>query len=254
LSRRFVKIGSIGYNPNMDKLTINRYPDKEQAIMFGGNALNSLLEDNKKSAALLLCSGGSALALLDGVSPDNLSDKTTIAVLDERFSVDESVNNFSQLQKTDLYKEAFDKECNFFGTLPRPGETLGQLGARMEKNLRTWRQENPEGKIFATFGLGKDGHIAGIFPYPENADEFHRLFISGGWVAAYTAAGKHRYPERITTTINFFKQINAAVAYISGAEKRPAFLKLLDKNQKIHSLPAMAFYDIKNLEIFTDLE
>ena len=46
--------------------------------------------------------------------------------------------------------QALEKEAIFYGTMPRPKETIEQLAGRFENNLRGWKKENPQGKIIAT--------------------------------------------------------------------------------------------------------
>jgi len=77
--------------------------------------------------------------------------------------------------------------------------------------------------------------------------------MGNDWLAAYEALGKHQFSERITVTITFFKLIDSAVAYICGTEKKLAFQKLAAKSAAVEELPAVSLYEIKNLEIFTDL-
>ena len=68
-------------------------------------------------------------------------------MLDERFSMDTSVNNFAQMQKLDFYNVALEAECSFFGTLARAGETAEDLRKRWDTNLKKWHEENGSGQI-----------------------------------------------------------------------------------------------------------
>lgn len=238
----------------MSELNIQRFQNSDEAAIHAGFALNKLLEDNKDQSVLLLLSGGSAFSLLDSLNPENFSEQTTISVLDERFSSDPKISNFAQLQKTDFYKEVLHANTSFFGTQPKPGETKEQVTARMEKNLRDWKKNNKDGKIFATLGMGTDGHTAGIMPFPESPDEFKKLFENEAWAVAYNAGNKNQFSDRITTTVTFLKQIDASVAYIVGKNKKEAFGRLLQKSDSLPALPALVFYEIKNLQIFTDLQ
>ena len=238
----------------MEFLNVKTYPNAQEAALYAGFALNKILEEQDGKPTLLLLSGGSALSLLEGVNSEYFGEHLTVSMVDERFSQDAAVNNFLQLQKTDFYKDAHGKDANFFGTLPRDKETPGQLAQRWERNLRQWRQDNPLGKIFATLGMGPDGHTAGIMPFPENAEKFARLFESQTWIAAYDAAGKNPHPQRVTATVNFLKQLNGAIAYIAGKEKQIPFDRLRHKQNTAAELPAMVFWSIGNLEIHTDLQ
>jgi 6-phosphogluconolactonase/glucosamine-6-phosphate isomerase/deaminase len=168
--------------------------------------------------------------------------------------VSNGVNNFSQLQKTDFYKTAFDAGCSFFGTSLRPGESPLQLQQRWEHNLRAWQIENPNGKIFATLGMGQDGHTAGIFPFAENAKKFKQLFQVDNWTVAFDAQGKSRYLKRITTTLHFFALIDHAIAFVCGAEKQAKLEQVLAKQGKINELPALGWHKIKKVDVYTDIK
>jgi 6-phosphogluconolactonase/glucosamine-6-phosphate isomerase/deaminase len=238
----------------MSNLTINRFNSREEAAAAAGEALNQYLTENLKNPVLLLLSGGSALSILDYVGPSALSENLSVCVLDERFSEDPIVNNFSQLQKTEFYAFAFEAGCSFFGTLTRPNETAKMLAQRWQTNLQNWLKDNPTGKIFATLGMGADGHTAGIFPMPENPIKFKTLFQSDSLVAEYDATGKTQLPLRITTTLTFLAKINHAIAFVCGMGKKEKLEQVLAKQGKINELPALAWHKISKVEIYTDLK
>ena len=215
-----------------------------------GEHLNQLLLENKSRAVLLMLSGGSAFSLLDYIGQTAMGENLTVSVLDERFSQDHGVNNFAQLQKHDFYQLALTAETSFFGTLPRNGETAGDLAKRWEKNLRTWQEENPEGLIIATLGIGADGHTAGIFP-SDDVQKFNNLFKTSNWVTAYLANTK--YSERVTSTITFLTQIDFALVYVCGADKKPKLDEVLKNQSKVNNLPALVWHEIKDTKIFTDI-
>ena len=235
-------------------MEIFRQPDAKSAAAEAGEHLNAFLLANKKSPILLTLSGGSALSILEYVGPAALGENLAISVLDERFSIEPEVNNFLQLQKTDFYKDAFETEASFFGTLPRDGEGPEDLRQRWDKNLKNWREENPNGLIVATLGMGQDGHTAGIFPFPEDADKFQSMFCGGSWTAAYNAGNKSQYTERITTTVTFLKMVDFGFAFVVGKEKQEIFTRLTSGNVKTVGIPAAVWREIKNLKIFTDLK
>src|SRR6185369_6374499 len=107
--------------------------------------------------------------------------------------------------------------------------------------------------IIATLGMGHDGHTAGIFPYPENPDMFNKLFCGEPLVVYYEATGKHQFPTRITTTVTFFKKIQIGLGFIKGQEKKQKFDLLKSNSENLESLPALAWREIKDVRIFTDL-
>jgi 6-phosphogluconolactonase/glucosamine-6-phosphate isomerase/deaminase len=162
----------------MSNIKIKKYASAEEAAAAAGESLNQLLADNKDKPVLLMLSAGSALSVLDYVSQIPLTENLTVSVLDERFSQVAGVNNFLQLQKKDFYADAVSAGCSFFGTVPRLNESMQSLARRWEDNLRKWENDNPQGTIIATLGMGPDGHTAGIFVFPEDEKKFKDLFQS----------------------------------------------------------------------------
>jgi 6-phosphogluconolactonase/glucosamine-6-phosphate isomerase/deaminase len=235
------------------KFQIFRQNDRDSAAAEAGENLNLFLTENRKLPVLLLLSAGSALNILEYVGESVLGANLTVSMLDERFSQDPATNNFAQLQKTDFYALAFEAEASFFGSLPRNGESKEDLGKRLEKNLKTWRSENPGGLIVATLGMGRDGHTAGILPYSESPDEFKRLFEGDAWVTAYNAGDKNKFADRVTATLTFFKQLDMGLALVCGPEKQEKFKELLSGREKTADLPALGWHEAKSIKIFTDI-
>ncbi len=128
------------------------------------------------------------------------------------------------------------------------------MSARWQISLTDWKKNHPQGKIFATFGMGADGHTAGVFPYPEDPQFFSENFENSRWVAAYSPAGKTPYPYRVTLTFSFFKMIDEAIMLVCGEEKRPAFERLIKGDEQAHNLPAIGIFETKHYQIFTDIQ
>lgn len=257
----------------MGNFQIFRQPNPQSAAAEAGEHLNAILAENKKLPVLLMLSGGSALSMVNYVGESVFGANLSISMLDERFTplevgrpkgvrcpdatsgqTSNGVNNFLQLQKTDFYKDAFEAEASFFGTLPRAGESMEDLRQRWDKNLKTWRKENPKGLIVATLGLGQDGHTAGILPFPEDHEKFNSLFNGQAWTVAYNAAGKNIHPQRVTATLTFLKMLDAGFAFVAGKEKQEKFDQLTSGKIKAAELPAAVWREMKNVKIFTDLK
>ncbi len=228
-------------------------PNIEAVAAAAGEALNKLLASNKDRPVLLLLSSGSALPILEYAGKTSLSEHLTVGMLDDRFSQDAKVNNFSQFQKTDFYKDALEMECAFIGTLPRPEDTIETVRERWEGRLKKWREDNTDGIIIATLGMGADGHTAGIFPYTDDEKKFADLFESEAWTVAYEATGKNQYPQRITTTVTFFKLIDEGIGFVCGPEKKEKLDAVLVNKTSFAKLPAAAWHEIKNVTVYSDI-
>ncbi len=176
----------------------------------------------------------------------------------------------------------------FSAACPGPGKPWTALAQRMEKNLRAWKNQNPQGKIIATLGIGADGHTAGIFPFADNSStflldikprgknnfythsspklaagysvkvldkkEFDRLFNGDNWVIAYDAKDKHQYNLRVTATLTFIKLIDIGIAYVCGVTKKTSSMSSLPANRPLTQFPAAAWHEIKSIKIFTDIK
>ncbi|MEK7162037.1 MAG: 6-phosphogluconolactonase [Patescibacteria group bacterium] len=233
-----------------NKFQIFTQADKEAAAAEAGEHLNLMLTEHKKTPVLLLVSGGSALGILDYVGSTSMGENLTVSVLDERYSTDFAINNFAQMQKSDFYQLAFDAGSSFFGTLPRQSESMPELKARWETNLKNWNKENPDGLIIATLGMGADGHTAGIFPQADK-EKFKNLFESENWVTAYTAKTQHA--ERITTTATFISKIDIGLVYVCGLDKKTKLSEVIKNQSEINTLPALLWHKIKDTRVFTDI-
>ena len=215
-----------------------------------GAALVSHLERHKRAPVLLLLSGGSSFSLLPHVSELVPGDALTIGVLDERCSADRKANNFSQLSETDFFKNALARNARSIDTVLRPGESCTALGERWERELRAWRATHKNGKIIATMGVGADGHTAGIMPNMREID-----FNRSAWVVSYSVPlSVNPYPDRITTTFTFLRNIvDSAVVYVAGASKQSALQNILRNEGDIISTPARIVREMHDIRIFTDL-
>jgi 6-phosphogluconolactonase/glucosamine-6-phosphate isomerase/deaminase len=180
----------------------------------------------------------------------------TIGVLDERYSQNLLDNNFSQLSKTDFYERAKSSGALFIETYMKDGETLDSMASFMNNEWKKWKMENREGKIYVTLGMGKDGHIAGVMPFPENPFLFKELFeTEQDFVVGYDASIKNKIPFRSTSTISFLKiYVDYAVIYITGESKYISLRKVFAKDGKISEIPARIINTMKSKVLFTDLD
>lgn len=230
--------------------------DPERLVRMASEKLNEVLGDYKKSATsvLLLLSGGSALKLIEGIDVSNLGPQTTVTVLDERYSQDPEINNFAKIASSEFYAKAKEQGAHFIDTRVVENETQDDLTRRFNSALGEWMQRNPNGKIVATVGMGPDGHVSGIMPFPEDPERFAKLFEGEELVAGYDATDKNEYPERVTTTMTFLRKIDQAIVFISGKSKREAWRKFRSESGSLAQTPARVLREMSgNVFIFTDL-
>ena len=104
-------------------------------------------------------------------------------------------------------------------------------------------------------GVGKDGHTAGVMPFPESKKLFEDLFLDQEWVASFDATGKSEHKLRFTTTLTFIKkQVDHAVVYVQGKDKKEALEKISDKKGELYEIPAKIFCEMKDVVLCTDID
>lgn len=225
-------------------MKIINFPTKELASEVA-ESVGSALKENKET--LLLVSGGSSLEVLEHIDTNLLSEKVTLSVVDERFSMDPGVNNFSGLEKTKFFDGCLEKGCAIVGTRIHKGESLTMASMNFETQLRRWKEVNPKGVTVALLGMGADGHTSGIKPLSERI--FGDLFLDPEWVASYDDGEYLRF----TTTLTFLREeIDRAIVYVKGPEKKEA-VENLDKDLKLHQMPAQIFKEMKDVTVYTDV-
>jgi len=214
--------------------------------------VNKFLRDNRNNKILFLTSGGSCMELLDGISEENLNQNITFILLDERFTRDPANNNYQKL----LTKKEFIKRIESCGSILldtsiKDGEGAEDYAERYSNLIKNWQDNNPGGIIFATFGVGSDGHTAGILPL--NKDEFNKLFIdSQKYFVAYKVESKD-FEYRITATVYFIiSQVDFGIVYQVEKNFRSKWEKIISGQTKLHEVPATVFTNLKRIEIYTD--
>ncbi len=214
-----------------------------------GALLSAALRRYHDKPVLLMLSGGSAFALLEYVDETVLGPQVMITTLDERFATDPAVNNFAQLSTTDFFRKAAACGAQSISTMAAAVETLEEAGERFDLALTVWREQNPDGVVLATMGIGPDGHTAGIFP-----GEYNVNFSGQDWVVAYQVPkAVNPYPERITVTYTFLReQLTEAIVYAVGAEKSVIIKQLQQGSCDLDQMPACIVRELPSAIVVTD--
>lgn len=244
---------------------INRIT-KERLVSETAKAISAILEKEQNKDILLLLAGGSAFAVYGAILPQWISDHVTLAMTDDRFSDEMDVNNSHLLQAADFYNECINADAYYISTEVRGEQTPEELAKRFEYGLRKWREEFPKGVVIAVFGMGEDGHTAGMIPSKtavvgmvggeSEACElsFAQLFENPEkWAVGYSTPN-NEYHERVTVTMSFIRKfVDHAVAFISGGKKRAAFDRLIVEKGSLEETPVRILRELKDVEVFTDM-
>jgi|AntRauTorckE6833_2_1112554.scaffolds.fasta_scaffold05760_5 6-phosphogluconolactonase/glucosamine-6-phosphate isomerase/deaminase len=214
-----------------------------------GEELSNRLERFSDRPILLLLSGGSALHILDHISQTVLGPNLTISTLDERFSTEPTVNNFTQIQQSAFYGRAVEHGVSAIDTSIAPADTLRGAGERFEKALQNWHAKHPDGVMLATMGVGADGHTAGIFPGSHTVD-----FSGEEWVVAYEvpeSANPHQ--QRITVTYTFLQtQVAEVLVYVTGSDKQSVIQDMQSSSCTLETMPACIIPTLNQVTLVTD--
>ncbi len=226
---------------------------RENLLLKAGEALNDSFKRFSNKPILFLSSGGSCLPLLELIDISILNSNITISPLDERYSLNPNINNMAQIAGTKFFLAARSAGCQFIDTRVLREETQKDLAVRFETDLINWLKRNPDGKIIATVGIGVDGHLSGIMPYPENPEKFKEMFESDRFVISCDAGDKNQYRFRVTTTLTFLRKIDVAICYAVGESKKVVIKSLLSDEGNSATIPASILREIKGkILLFTD--
>jgi 6-phosphogluconolactonase/glucosamine-6-phosphate isomerase/deaminase len=231
---------------------------KDRLVFETAKAISAILEKEQDKDVLLMLAGGSAFEVYNAILPQWLSNHVTIAMTDDRFSREMDINNTHLLQATDFYNESIHADTYFISTEVWNEQTPEELAKRFECGLRKWREEFPKGVVVAIFGMGEDGHTAGMIPGNGKSDGKEKTFLelfekNEKWVVGYSTPNNEHH-DRVTITMPFIrKHVDHAVAFISGEKKRPALERLLAEKGGLAETPARILHELKNVDIFTDI-
>lgn len=198
--------------------------------------LTSSLDDNKR--VLWLIPGGSNIGTSAGVMtyiPEELTKNLTVTLTDERFGpIGHPDSNWLQLAQA-----GFDPKSAKTVPILQKGLNLEQTIAHFEASLSALFSDNDI--IIGQFGMGSDGHIAGILP---NSPAAHTKSLAAGYeTGTFT---------RITCTFQSILHCDYAFLFAFGEAKQNALQRLLTE-QPVTDQPAQIIKQIPNVFVFNDV-
>jgi len=190
-----------------------------------------------KRVLWLLCGGSNVIAeaAIMRHIPADLSENLTVTLTDERYGeVGHKDSNWQQ-----LIEAGFDgKSAKALPVLNgKPLEqTVADYGASAKELLAK------SDITIALFGIGADGHIAGILPESPAARETTAL-----------AAGYDSPPyTRLTLTFPALRQIDAAYAMAFGSGKQTALQRLQNEDLALTEQPSQILKQLPEATLFSD--
>jgi len=194
--------------------------------------LDTTLENHER--VLWLVSGGSNVANQVKVLQALKADLSRLVVLpaDERFGAyDHPDSNASQLRHAGFNHPIIDVLAENDGF----AETVGRFTLRL-------REETAKADcVFATLGMGVDGHILGALP--------HSLPVASVDMAAGFTGPDF---QRVSATTKYLHYCDEIAVLTYGHAKAPALKQLKAHTETIADLPATALYACGNVTIYND--
>lgn len=248
----------------MTKPTVETSSNPSKAA---GDHINDILSTHIDKPILLMLGGGSSRDVLPYINPEYLMPEVTVTVTDERFTDDMGENNFDVLQTTEFYQNLTSADAYCINTSVVGGEVAYEEygasegaaihAAMFEKHIRDWMNDFKTGIIVGLFGMGADGHAAGVIPGIYDSTEFANRFLGEHDTAVVELDEKdpnsQLFPFRVTTTLSFMKKVHYPVFHIKGENKRDALERALDPDTKLSDIPARIMLDMNPSVIFTDI-
>jgi len=216
-------------------LNIKTTKDIEEIADFVAGSINRKLEKGKR--VLWFVTGGSSIKVQSRIAnkiKTNLPGRLVITLTDERFGEENhSDSNWFQLKQ--LGFEIPNAKIIVFLT----GESFRETTERLREVIKE-EIKKADYKI-GNFGIGIDGHTAGILPNSEAVN-------SKELVCAY---GTPQF-DRITITPKVILELDEAVVWMQGEDKWQVVKDLIENDIEIIKQPAQILKKVPLLTIFTD--
>lgn len=208
---------------------------QEKIVEYLSETLQKHLRKGER--VLWLVPGGSAMAVAAEVSKNLLNENLnnlTVTLTDERFGeLNHPNENWLQLAAAGLSLPGAHIYRVLTGD-PRD-TTTAEYASFLYENLAS------SDYAIGLFGMGSDGHTAGIKPNTN-------AVVDDTLAANFTGEDF----ERITMTTYAISQLNEAVLYAFGSEKFGQLDTLLHKNPPLAEQPVQALKSVPKTTIFTD--
>lgn len=206
----------------------------EQAANFIANIISEKTKISRN--ILLFVTGGSSIKValkLAEILKENTYNNLTVMLTDERYGpINHADSNWQQLLGQGFHING----AKLISILT--GDDANTTTQKFNESLQ--EELKKDSYKIGMFGIGADGHTAGILPHTGAVDSTD---------LAYTY--KTEKFERITITPKTIIQLDEAVVYARGEDKWPV-LKDLGKEKSIEDQPAQILKKVKLLKMFTD--
>jgi len=189
---------------------------------------------------LWLLSGGSniklSVAVMERIDSD-LSTNLSVALADERFGA----YNHSESNWAKLMDAGFDsKNAQLIETITPNDTDIQSTTARYLATLEAEMEKVSD--IIGQFGMGSDGHIAGILPNSPACVETNDIITS------YDSPPF----KRITLTFSGIRRLTTAFLIAVGQDKHDQLDKLVNQDLPLNIQPAQIIKQVRESYLYND--
>ncbi|MEM9336321.1 MAG: 6-phosphogluconolactonase [Patescibacteria group bacterium] len=205
---------------------------------------------NAPGAVLCLLSGGSALSAIEHIQLDEQTKRRTIFMMgDERWSREESENNYLQLKQ--LYPD-FVTAHTVVDTSVQESESQDNFAARIHSTIEVTLSEHPNIFVISLVGIGEDGHTNGIFPMDKEL--FRETYPTDtNYTSVITSGLSLNFRASVTPTW-IANNVDEIVLYAVGENKKTVLKSLIYETKELYEMPAQLIKLHPNATVFTDQE
>lgn len=221
--------------------------------------LQQLLQSSfdQKQQVLLLWSGGSVQTIAKQLCVflsqfDDLS-WLHMSLIDERYGEPSHPDSNELLIRETGIVDLIESKGGHWQPI-LTGKTMAEETERISKYFSSHQEKT----IIGVFGVGEDGHTAGMLPIFDNQEQFDQLFqpdtkqpYSSLDLEQLNSTYPNPYKKRITLNILGIQLVTHKIVFAIGDKKREVLRQIQDQSTSIFQCPAKLL-DQPGTHLFTD--
>jgi 6-phosphogluconolactonase/glucosamine-6-phosphate isomerase/deaminase len=181
--------------------------------------------------ALFLSGGNTPKKLYEEIAEEKALRVGAVLQVDERFGERfHKKSNELMIKDTGLLKFLEDQNIRFYPILE--DKDIEPTASDYDETLRFLFKYFP--KTVGIFGIGEDGHIAGIPSIPEISK---RIFDDQSSLITFYEDESGKYGARITMSYLAISQLDLIIVLVLGQEKRETLAQIF-KGESVEEMPA----------------
>ncbi len=212
----------------------------EQTVPIIAETINTALHGGK-TVLWLVCGGSNIrtqVAVMQHLCPDTpeMLSRLTILPMDERYGQSGHTDSNYQQMKEAGFNPGTAHWCDVLAKNLPLAETVDYYGELVEESFAEAQF------VVGTFGMGADGHTAGVLPYSPAVTDAEAT------VVGYAAPGF----TRMTITPSWLVRCTISYVLAYGDAKAEALKNLQAHTLPLDAMPAVLHYDIPDVTVYND--